>query len=274
MEEIAINGIRIIFEANERETAGIIGQVCEKIPQIIRREWGLEIPKDCRVIVMTSLFQFMLHSTPWQYMLPLALTFPLWYFRFTRIWKFAGGWALRYGNRGVVGVKPSWLVKLADRSIGEKIFVKEDNDEGKVQSIACHELTHACTAHLKLPMWLNEGLAMVTVDKFLGKTTIMENTLQAFQSSRNQQSPGNYRRVSTRDKEALVYRYVRGYWITRYVLDTRPDLLRNLLNQRQPHKVLEDKIASSYGMARKEFWKAIDGILVFYFMTTQQSSNS
>jgi hypothetical protein len=55
--------------------------------------------------------------------------------------------------------------------IGERIFVKTD-DVTKVQQIACHELVHAFTSHLRLPVWLHEGLAMVTVDRLLQNQSI------------------------------------------------------------------------------------------------------
>jgi len=42
----------------------------------------------------------------------------------------------------------------------------------KVQQIACHELVHAFTSHLRLPVWLHEGLAMVTVDRLLQNQSI------------------------------------------------------------------------------------------------------
>ena len=42
----------------------------------------------------------------------------------------------------------------------------------QVQRIACHELVHAYTAHLKLPAWLHEGLAMLTVDRFFERPTV------------------------------------------------------------------------------------------------------
>ncbi|OGO18165.1 MAG: hypothetical protein A2Z14_18880 [Chloroflexi bacterium RBG_16_48_8] len=267
MEEIITNGIRIHFEADERETAELIRFACEKYVQMIHEEWGLEVPRECRIYVMTSWSQFIFQSAPWYGKFLLVISLPLWIFRVRRIWQFAGGWMLRYGKRCVVGVKPPRLIEMADRSMGERIFVKEESFEHKVPSITCHELTHAFTACLRLPMWLNEGVAMVMVDKFLGKATVMESTLQALQHSPNKPSPGTYQRVSVRDQDALVYHYVRGYWITRYLIDTRPELLKNLLNRRQSHKPMEDKIASSYEMDRKGFWAAIDDRVVTHFLT-------
>jgi len=269
MEKIFANGLHIYFDPEEQGTAEIVQHACERSIHIIKEQWGLESPKDCRVYVMTSWASFIFHSAPWHWKILLILTYPFWVFRVRRTWQFAGGWTQRYGERCAVGVKPPWLIEVADRSIGERIFVKEESFEQKVQLITCHELTHAFTAHLKLPMWLNEGLAMVVVDKFLGTSTVKENTLQTLQQSRDKQSPGKYQSVSMKDQDSLVYHTVRGYWITRYLLDTRPDLLKSLLNQHQSHEALETKIASSYDMDRGEFWKAIDGMLAARFLTNR-----
>ncbi len=269
MEKIFANGVHIYFDPEEQGTAEIIQHACERSIRIIKEQWGLESPKDCRVYVMTSWANFIFHSAPWHWKILLILTYPFWVLRVRRTWQFAGGWTQRYGERCAVGVKPPWLIEVADRSMGERIFVKEESFEQKVQLITCHELTHAFTAHLKLPMWLNEGLAMVVVDKFLGTSTVKENTLQTLQHSRNKQSPGKYQSVSMKDQDSLVYHTVRGYWITRYLLDTRPDLLKSLLKQRQSHEALEIKIASSYDMDRGEFWKAIDGMLAARFLTNR-----
>lgn len=269
MQEIITNGISIYFEVDEQGSAEIVQYACEKSIQILRESWGLDVPGDCRVYVMTSWADFIFHSAPWHWKILLVLTYPLWIFRVRRMWQFAGGWMQRFGKRCAVGVKPPWLIELADRSMGERIFVQEESFEEKVQLVTCHELTHAFAAHLRLPMWLNEGLAMVTVDKFQGTPTVKEDTLKALEHSRNEVSPGTYQGVSVRDQDALIYHTVRGYWITRYLLDTRPDLLKSLLNQRQSHEVLEVKIASSYDMDRGEFWKSIDDILVAHFLTNR-----
>jgi hypothetical protein len=221
---------------------------------------------------MTSWVQFLFHSAPWLWKILLTISFPIWMIRVMRIWRFAGGWMQRYGKRCAVGVKPSWLIEQADRSMGEQIFILDKNPDRKVQSIACHELTHAFTAHLKLPMWLNEGLAMVMVDRFLGTHSVKVETLWSLQNSRNKPSPSMYQRLSTRDKDALVYQYVRGYWITRFLQDTKPDLLKELLEKKCSHRELEQKVASAYAMSRLEFWEKIDGLLVDRFLTNRQTS--
>jgi hypothetical protein len=173
--------------------------------------------------------------------------------------------AQQFGKRRVIGVKPPWLVQLSDKSMGERIFVQIDDVDTKVQLVTCHELTHAFASHLKLPMWLNESLAQITSDKFLGEPTVRSDTLQTLTSSSCGTGPGRYQKARVSNPDALVYHFVRGYWITRYMQDTRPDLLKSLLAQRYPHKVLETQVATAYGMGYEEFWEKIDGIVVSHF---------
>ncbi len=63
------------------------------------------------------------------------------------------------------------------------------------------------------------------------------------------------------DQEGLIYLAVRGYWVTRYLVDTRPALLRKHLARRLPHDVLESTLAAELGVD----WSRIDGVVVSRF---------
>ena len=261
MEVMTIDGLMLFFDAQEREAAQLIGQACEKSAQLIREYWGLAPPQDLRVYVMTSWLRPTFHAAPWPWRILLGVTLPFWGLRARRLWPVAGGWAQQYGRRCMVGVKPPRLIRSSDGSIGERIFVKTDDANGKVQQIACHELAHAFTAHLRLPAWLHEGLAMVAVDRFVGQPTVKEETITALARSPGAASPGRYPRFTTQDADAIVYLYVRGYWLTRTIEETRPGLLKSLFTRRYRHAELESQIAAAFGMGRDEFWRKIDGIV-------------
>lgn len=158
---------------------------------------------------------------------------------------FCRGWEQKYGNVRTVGIKPPRLLETADRRIGERIFIKEESIQDKIRSIACHELTHAFTAHLRLPAWLKEGLAMLMVDKFFLKPTVKKNTLEILKNS-SDPSAGS-QRSGFKGEDTLLYLYIRGYWRTRYIYETCPDLLKELLAKPYGKKQLEVKIAGAYG---------------------------
>jgi hypothetical protein len=265
MQEMSINGLTLYFGAEEDDVVELIREACEKSVRLIREHWGLDTPRDCRVYIMTSWLGFVFRSAPWPWKVLLALSMPLWAFRAKRIWPLAGGWEQTYGLRRTVGVKPPRLVQLADRSVGDRVFVEEEGVREKVQSVTCHELTHAFTSHLQLPTWLKEGLAMVTVDRFFEKPTVRRETLEVLERSSGKQRPGGRQKLPVGDPDALVYLYARGYWLTRYVEETRPGLLRDLLSRRRRPDELEDKLAAAYGRRCEEFWDEIDGVLVSHF---------
>ena len=214
---------------------------------------------------MTSWLDFVFRSAPWHWKLYLAVTLPLWAARINKTWLVAGGWQQSYGQRRVVGVKSPRLLQLADRSIGERFFIQEADLREKVQSITCHELTHAYSAHLRLPTWLKEGLAMVTVDRYFGKPTVQVETLERIERLQKKDTFAGQQRLRVGDADALVDLYTRAYWLTRYIQETQPKLLKNLLSRHSQAGEMEDKIAAAYGKSRELFWSEIDGVLVGYF---------
>jgi len=181
------------------------------------------------------------------------------------MWRFAGGWTQRYGTRLAVGVKPPRLMSSADRSIGERIFMPEDDVTEKVRHVTCHELTHAFVAHLRLPSWLNEGLAMVTVDRFFGKATVRQDTLALLGRPSHPSRPIAAAALNIADKGAIVHHYVRGYWIARYLAETNVELLRELLSVRTTRQQLESRIAARLGVASGALWTDVDSILLSHF---------
>jgi hypothetical protein len=265
METKSIDGLILFYPAEEREAAGIIGDACVRSLEVLRNLWGLETPKDCRVYVMDSWKRFIFHSAPWPWRILLAGAMPFWMPRVKKIWRYAGGWAQRYGSRRAIGVKPPRLIEAAEGRMGSRIFIPRADTREKIRLITCHELTHAFTAHLKLPAWLNEGLAMVAVDRMMGKPTINSETIRALDTPLRKGRPKGYRRLRAGNEDGLVYHYVRGYWITRYLMETRREGLGDLLGQRYGRQALERQLAAGLGMNREEFWTEIDGLAVSHF---------
>ena len=267
MESRAISGITLLFDQSERDTADLIAGTCAKAVQLIDESWGLKTPADCRIYVMTSWLRFVFHSAPWHWRILLGVLFPLWSLRAKRMWSYAGGWTQRFGRRVVIGVKPPRLLELADRSIGDRIFIKETDTEEKMQHITCHEMTHAFSSHLKLPMWLNEGIAMVTVDLLLGKPTIKRETLEIIRAWPQKSKSPTYREMSRAGGEEIAYQTTRGYWITRYLEEKHAGLLRRTFSgsRSQVGASLERAVISELGMQTESFWQEIDDVVTAHF---------
>jgi hypothetical protein len=59
--------------------------------------------------------------------------------------------------------------------------------------------------------------------------------------------------------------YVRGYWLTRYLDETQPGLLKDFLSKRYQYDEFEREIATAAGKGLEGFWGEIDEVLVSHF---------
>lgn len=58
---------------------------------------------------------------------------------------------------------------------GHFVFPSQDIDYA--EPIAVHELTHACLAHLPIPLWLNEGMAVLMEDVLAGNHLFLDKEM-------------------------------------------------------------------------------------------------
>jgi hypothetical protein len=276
MKSKTISGVTLIVDPAEQDTVDLIGSACARAIQLSQDLWGLGAPEDCRIYVMTSWLGFVFQSAPWHWRILLGATVPFWCFRARRTWPYSAAWTQRYGKRVAIGVKPPRLLEQSDRSIGVRMFVEEkdvrmfveEKDmKVNVQHVTCHELVHACSAHLKLPTWLNEGIATVTTDRFLERPTIREETLEFMRGFLPKGAPPTYRELSRMGGEAIAYHGMRGYWLVRYLEEEHPGFLRRMFSLRRDAKAIEQEMMVELGMEPGRFWSEIDDVMIDHFET-------
>ncbi len=271
MQSRTFSGVTVVFDSSDQETAALICEAIEKTLGLIQEGWGLRRPEDCRIYVMTSWWKFFFQSATWPWRILLAVTLPLWGFRARRTWPYSAAWTQRFGKRVAIGIKPAWLLDLSDKSIGIQMFVEEKDPKLKIRHLACHELTHACSANLLLPAWLNEGLAAVTVDRYLGKQTIRTDTLELIQNFTPKTRPATYRELSHLSSEAIAYHAVRGYWIVRLLEENRPGFLKRIFSSSQATPAVENDMAVELGIEPDILWGKIDNMIVAHFNFQRKS---
>jgi len=257
--------IPIACDPGEQATAEIISRACTEALELIHESWGLGAPKGCRIFVMTSWPKFIFQSAPWPWRLLLAISFPFWIFRARRTWPNSAAWTLRYGKRVAIGVKPPRLLEQSDRRFGARMFVEEKDMPTNIRRVTCHELTHACTAHLRLPAWLNEGIATVTVDRFACQRTILVETLDLIRNHQPKAPPPAYRTLARMSGEDFVYHAVRGYWLVEIIEERCPGFLQRKFSQDWQANSIEQKIAIELGLKPDSFWNEIDAAVVDHF---------
>jgi hypothetical protein len=265
LEHLQVGTLRIEYAPEDRSTADVMAEACGKALRLAKAGWGLDPPADCRLYVMTSWRDFVFRSAPWPWKVALALSYPLWSGRVRQMWPISAGWTQRYGRRTAIGIKPPRLLDVSDKSVGVHMFVEEKDPVAKIGHLACHELTHAASAHLRLPAWLNEGLATVTVDRFLGKATIRPESLDLVQRVQPKAPPPPYRQLHRFRGETLAYHAVRGYWIVRLLEETHPGFVRSLLTSRQAATRIERQVAIRLNLEPAMLWAEIDARVHAHF---------
>ncbi len=255
----------IAFERGDEATADLIGDACREALLVIHESWGLSAPQNCRIVVMTSWLKFIFQAAPWSWRIWLAVTLPVWSFRACRTWPISAAWTLRYGKRVAIGMKPPRLLEQSDRRFGARMFVEEKDMPTNIQRVVCHELTHACTAHLRLPAWLNEGISALTVDRFAGQRTILIETLDLIRDHQPKAPPPTYRALARMRGEDFVYHAVRGYWVVGFVEDKCPGFLKRKFSQAWLASSIEPEIAIELSMKPEIFWHEIDAAVVDHF---------
>lgn len=265
LEQLQVGALRIEYAPEDRSTAGVVAEACDGALRLVKASWGLDPPADCRLYVMTSWRGFIFRSAPWLWKVALALSYPLWSGRVRRMWPISAGWTQRYGRRTAIGLKPPRLLDVSDKSVGVHMFVEEKDPIAKIRHLTCHELTHAASAHLRLPAWLSEGLATVTVDRFLGKATIRQESLNLLQRVQPKAPPPSYRDLPRFQGETLAYHAVRGYWIVRLLEEAHPGIVRSLLTSRQSAAWIERQVAAQLGLGPAALWAGIDARVQAHF---------
>ena len=257
--------VPVIYSPLEKKDGQIIDTAVRKTQDLLSSRWGIEPPADCAVYLMNSWLQFAFQSAPWRRKLILLIFFPLWAPNARRLWGQTGGWMMRHGERKAVGVKPIRLIKRSRSEIGDRIFLPETNQTETLERIVSHELTHAFTADLSLPVWLYEGISMIATDAYLGAPTVRPETVGKIAGTLAVMQHMGAQVLNLEDVEGTAQLYLRSYWVTRYLDEAHPDVLRSLLSQRLPTYGYEERLAEALGIDQDQLWQTVAGKLEAHF---------
>lgn len=269
METIVVSQqVSIFYNSGHEELAGEMEKAFKEALPLTGELWGLDVPGRMRLYVAVSMPQFVFHSSPWLKKIFLLKLFPFWYFKAKKIWAIAGGWNMG-GKNPVVAVKPPELFKTGATSMGKIIYVDEPDDMKRFRRYVVHETVHAFSSFQRLPLWLNEGMAVVTEDRYNGSPVIKKETLERLKPRQDDMAdkPGEYRQLNRMTEDVIIGNFVRGYWLTRFLEEAHPGFLKDLLKQplKGNHQVIDQKIASLLNIPAAELWKKIDIVILDFF---------
>ena len=106
---------------------------------------------------------------------------------------------------------------------------------------------------------------MIMAEKISGKPTVRRDTLDFLAQSTEISRRTGWQKPRIQDQRALLYLYIRGYWLTRYIEETNVGLLREFLSVGRRNEALEEELAAAYGKSTDNFWREIDSMMVAYF---------
>jgi hypothetical protein len=106
---------------------------------------------------------------------------------------------------------------------------------------------------------------MVAVDKYTGKPTVREDTLNRLHVGKEVAKFEKSNPLELSDYDATVTLYVLGYWLVRYLAETDIEFLRILLKSTHSPSELEAVIAKNMEISPDSFWPEVIPILVHYF---------
>jgi hypothetical protein len=263
MEKYQIDNLTIFYEAEDSQYLPLFSEAYRKSAPIVRNFTGLPDPDRCRVYILRSWRKFMFHAVSIPEKIIYAVLYPLWQGRVRKQWPLIGGWAMH--NKNAFGVKSPPLYATADKSLGEKISIADSNLERKVQGAVCHELIHVYCSKLKLPVWLNEGIAILGNDLFVGWQTVKPETISFMQQYPQKEKMLTYKTLMSKTLDDTAYQYIRGYWIVRYLMQSQPGKLKALLQAKRSETEILTMLADWFNIPEPTFWKNIDDLLVNVF---------
>lgn len=232
---IKVSGIKIVLPDSYKAIADAMVDSVEKIVSQLTNYWKLNIPEHCEIHILTNREQFVAETVPVRFRFLVIITKPFWKQRLKRAFSISGGMMIPWCGSPVVGVKPPELLKHQSE-LSRQIFVSVSDPLERMQHILCHELTHAFTAIFRLPPWLNEGIAMRSVDHFAGYDTVLKSTKNLITFDLKTVNSRSYRRLKSSDFNNLIRLYTTGYWVTRQLDIEHRTVLRELLQRKRSNK--------------------------------------
>jgi hypothetical protein len=245
-----------------RETESLLGEACCCAVNFLQGTWQLAVP-NCHVYVTPKWQTIYLEHPPlvWKTMYKLGLSvLKNRRERLETLWQRSAGWFQRFGKLHFIAIKP--LVYFQTVNLQQSPLYKPMTPSQKFCNTLVHELTHAFTVHLKLPLWLNEGFALLAAEQALGYGGLREGTLELLHTPRKTIS---YFKLPSLAGEDFFYHYAKGYWLTRYLEEQGG--LEPLLKKRHSYSIINRHIQKLFNN------QPTDKVLYNHFKEGQKSNS-
>jgi hypothetical protein len=111
----------------------------------------------------------------------------------------------------------------------------------------------------------HEGVAMLSVDEHFQNENIRRDTLDLLNEGRGAVGASNALGFAKLEPDEIVCVYARGYWLTRFLRERHPDILRSFLTLERTAEEFDAELARLLGVPLHLLWIEVDRGLYRYF---------
>jgi len=223
--------IIVHYETAYKSVAVEVLQSFEKAEPILIKKWGPRNSDFIVVYICNSPIDFVFSIATGILRLLWKITYPLWARKLELFYNRAGGVTMHIKSKSYIWLRPPDAYDYVEKTIGKLLFGKIEDRSEKLQFVFVHELTHAHIGNRKLPTWINEGIAMITVDEYFSKCTVLESTLTTLFKDHRNYNLVTYRKMANSRPIDIAFTYTYGYWATRYIEEVYPNILMEALTK-------------------------------------------
>lgn len=243
--------LEITYTRRNREYAETLGTICQDtshfIKEFLRRELAYT-----RVHVINSPFDIFPISCDRLLLLPIISILK------KEVWRYSPAWAMFY----TVFIKTPNHIQKTDKSRFKLLF-NDISSENRLANIVCHELAHIATRDLRLPIWLSEGVSILTAEKYINIQTVKIDTLNYINLTDTLNEFDTIFTSKSLKRDITIYS--KGYWATRFLFENNPNLFYGLLKKQNSERKITKEISAIYQIKGDDFWRSFGRIIYKYY---------
>lgn len=242
------DNIYINVDPEYTEIRSHIARYYEEAVPLLQAKWGQGNVGAIHIYLCKDPIEFMLSIARGIRKALWVIFLPFWAGRVKRFYKRAGGVTLQLHGDAYIWLRPPDEYEYVDKTIGNILFGKIEDPYEKLQFVFVHELTHAHIGNRNLPSWLNEGIAMISVDAYFKKCTVLEDVLESFIKEHRRHALVGYHRMAIETPDNIAFTYAYGYWATEYIETVSPGLIKEALSHSQRNDEIMRYLYSGLGI--------------------------
>ncbi len=265
-EEKISDELTIIYdEKKHAKEVELIKKTYSSIIEDMNTFWGLKQNTEIKIYISESSLKFCFITLSICRKIMLCLIFPYWYINMRKRLASWTNFIIKEKNVENILVKPMEIYKNTNHITGEMIFKKYKNKEKNFRMRVCSALITTYISSLNLSIWLNQGITLYTIDRYIGEKIVKEETINMLINNTKYKKIYGTNSIDV-DDQTLLYNYVKGYWTINYLEENYPGFLKETFRKSKVN--LEKEIMNKLGLntsSEEEFWIKLDNKLCDYF---------